>query len=381
MKNLGFGMMRLPVIDGDPTNFNYEELNRMVDAFLEAGYNYFDTSYVYHNGKSEEATRKALIERHPRESFRVATKFPSFIPMSEEDVEKTFAQQLENLGVDYIDYYLLHNLQTVWYDGIKGKGDGLFLSEHLFDHAKGWKEQGKIKHLGISFHSSPALLDRVLDTHPEIEFVQIALNPIDWDSDLVAAKECYEIIRKHGKEVIVMEAVKGGGLAKLPVPAEEVLKAVCPDKSIASWSIRFASQLEGVIAVLSGMSTLEQVMDNTRTANEAEAFSEEETEALWKAMAIYRDSTPFPPSELEKYRGLTWNGVSVYSILQAYSICLVQPDPSCIDDNNYFKNKLAEVSHLDIHGELPHQEVIRADGMNATYLVDEAVAYLQKHTF
>ncbi len=301
--------------------------------------------------------------------------------MSEEDVEKTFAQQLENLGVDYIDYYLLHNLQTVWYDGIEGKGDGLFLSEHLFDHAKGWKEQGKIKHLGISFHSSPALLDRVLDTHPEIEFVQIALNPIDWDSDLVAAKECYEIIRKHGKEVIVMEAVKGGGLAKLPVPAEEVLKAVCPDKSIASWSIRFASQLEGVIAVLSGMSTLEQVMDNTRTANEAEAFSEEETEALWKAMAIYRDSTPFPPSELEKYRGLTWNGVSVYSILQAYSICLVQPDPSCIDDNNYFKNKLAEVSHLDIHGELPHQEVIRADGMNATYLVDEAVAYLQKHTF
>ena len=198
---------------------------------------------------------------------------------------------------------------------------------------------------------------------------------------MVAAKECYEIIRKHGKEVIVMEAVKGGGLAKLPVPAEEVLKAVCPDKSIASWSIRFASQLEGVIAVLSGMSTLEQVMDNTRTANEAEAFSEEETEALWKAMAIYRDSTPFPPSELEKYRGLTWNGVSVYSILQAYSICLVQPDPSCIDDNNYFKNKLAEVSHLDIHGELPHQEVIRADGMNATYLVDEAVAYLQKHTF
>ncbi len=381
MKNLGFGMMRLPVINGDPTNFNYEELNKMVDAFLEAGYNYFDTSYVYHNGKSEEATRKALVERHPRESFRVATKFPSFIPMSEEDVEKTFAQQLENLGVDYIDYYLLHNLQTVWYDGIEGKGDGLFLSEHLFDHAKGWKEQGKIKHLGISFHSSPALLDRVLDTHPEIEFVQIALNPIDWDSDWVAAKECYEIIRKHGKEVIVMEAVKGGGLAKLPAPAEEVLKAVCPDKSIASWSIRFASQLEGVIAVLSGMSTLEQVMDNTRTANEAEAFSEEETAALWKAMAIYRDCTPFPPSELEKYRGLTWNGVSVYSILQAYSICLVQPDPSCIDDNNYFKNKLAEVSHLDIHGELPHQEVIRADGMNATYLVDEAVAYLQKHTF
>ena len=188
MKNLGFGMMRLPVINGDPTNFDYEQLNKMVDAFLEAGYNYFDTSFVYHKGKSEEATRKALVERHPRDSFRIATKFPSFIPMSEEDVEKTFAQQLENVGVEYFDYYLLHNLQTVWYDGIEGKGDGLFLSEHLFDHAKGWKEAGKIKHLGISFHSSPALLDRVLNEHPEIEFVQIALNPIDWDSDFVAAK-------------------------------------------------------------------------------------------------------------------------------------------------------------------------------------------------
>ena len=380
MKNLGFGMMRLPVLSG-PTDFDYEQINRMVDAFLDAGYTYFDTSFVYHNGKSEEATRKALVERHPRDSFRLATKFPSFIPMSEEDVEKTFAQQLENLGVDYVDYYLLHNLQTVWYDGIEGKGDGYFLSEHLFDHAKAWKDAGKIKHLGVSFHSSPALLDRVLNTHPEIEFVQIALNPIDWESDWVAAKECYEIIRRHGKEVIVMEAVKGGGLAKLPAPAEKVLKAVRPDKSIASWSIRFAAQLDGVIAVLSGMSTLEQVNDNCKTVNEAEPFSDEENEALWKAMAIYRDCTPFPPAELEKYKGLTWNGVSVYSILQAYSICLVQPDPACIDDNNYFKNQLAEISHLDIHGELPHQEVIREDGMNATYLVDEAVAYLKRNTF
>ena len=381
MKNLGFGMMRLPVLNGNPTDFDYVQLNKMVDAFLAAGFNYFDTSFVYHNGKSEEAARKSLVERHPRESFRIATKFPSFIPMSEDEVEKTFSQQLENVGVEYFDYYLLHNLQTVWYDGIEGKGDGLFLSEHLFDHAKAWKEAGKIKHLGISFHSSPELLERVLNTHPEIEFVQIALNGIDWDSDFVAAGRCYDIIRKHGKEVIVMEAVKGGGLAKLPGEAEKLLKDVCPDKSIASWSIRFASQLDGVIAVLSGMSTLDQVIDNCRTANEAEAFSAAEEAAFWKAMEIYRECTPFPPAELEKYSGLTWNGVSVYSILQAYSICLVQPDPSCIDDNNYFKNLLAEYSHLDIHQELPHQEVIREDGMNATFIVEEAAAYLQRHTF
>lgn len=381
MKNLGFGMMRLPVLNGDPTDFDYDQLNKMVDAFLEAGYDYFDTSFVYHEGKSEEAVRKALVERHPRDSFRVATKFPSFIPMSEEDVEKTFAQQLENVGVEYFDYYLLHNLQTVWYDGIEGAGDGYFLSEHLFDHAKAWKEQGKIKHLGFSFHSSPALLDRVLNEHPEVEFVQIALNPIDWDSEFVAARECYEIIRRHGKDVIVMEAVKGGGLAKLPAPAEEVLRAVRPDKSIASWSIRFASQLDGVIAVLSGMSTLEQVIDNCRTANEAEPLSEKETEALWEAMGIYRDNTLIPRSELAKYSGLTWNGVSVTGILQAYSMCLVQPDPGFADDNNYFKNQLAEHAHLDIHGELPAQEVIRADGVNATHIVAEAVDFLQKNTF
>ena len=381
MKNLGFGMMRLPLINGEETNFDYEQLNKMVDTFLETGYNYFDTSFVYHNGKSEEATRKALVERHPRDSFRLATKFPSFIPMSEEDVEKTFAQQLENLGVDYVDYYLLHNLQTVWYDGIAGKGDGLFNSEHLFDHAKGWKAAGKIRHLGVSFHSSPALLDRVLNEHPEIEFVQIALNPIDWESDFVSARKCYEIIRAHGREVIVMEAVKGGAFVNLPKKAEKVLKSVRPDKSIPSWAIRFDCQLEGVIAVLSGMSTLEQVIDNCSTANEAEPLSERETEALWKAVELYRESTPFPPAELEKYRGLTWNNVSVYSILQAYSICLVQPNPACVDDNNYFKNLLAENAHLDIHEDLPRQKVVRADGMDATYLVDEAVAYLKRNTF
>ena len=195
MKNLGFGMMRLPVLSG-PTDFDYEQLNQMVDAFLDAGYTYFDTSFVYHNGKSEEATRKALVERHPRESFTVATKFPTFMLVPEEKIESVFQSQLDNLGVDYIDYYLLHNIQNVYYDGYDGNG-GIVKTTHLFDHAKKWKEDGKIRHLGISFHSSAKLLDRVLTEHPEIEFVQIALNPIDWDSELVQAGPCYEVIRKQ----------------------------------------------------------------------------------------------------------------------------------------------------------------------------------------
>ena len=223
MKNLGFGMMRLPVLSG-PTDFDYEQINRMVDTFLDAGYTYFDTSFVYHAGKSEEATRKALIERHPRDSFTVATKFPTFMLIPEEKIEEIFQSQLDNLGVDYIDYYLLHNIQNVYYDGYDGKG-GIVKTTHLFDHAKKWKEDGKIRHLGISFHSSAKLLDRVLTEHPEIEFVQIALNPIDWDSELVQAGLCYDVIREHGRKVIIMEAVKGGGLAKLPAEAEAILKS------------------------------------------------------------------------------------------------------------------------------------------------------------
>ena len=192
---LGFGMMRLPIKNNDPTNFDYEQLNPMVDAFLDAGYTYFDTSFVYHNGKSEEATRKAVVERHPRDSFTVATKFPTFILEKEEQIETIFAQQLQNLGVDYIDYYLLHLINTVNYEGVDGKG-GIVKTAHLFEHAKQWLADGKIKHLGFSFHASAKQLDRVLGEHPEVEFVQIALNYIDWESEFVQAKACYEVIRK-----------------------------------------------------------------------------------------------------------------------------------------------------------------------------------------
>ncbi|HAJ74109.1 MAG TPA: Fe-S oxidoreductase [Lachnospiraceae bacterium] len=379
LKNLGFGMMRLPVISG-PTDFDYEQLNAMVDAFLEAGYTYFDTSFVYHNGKSEEATRKALVERHPRNSFIVATKFPTFNLVPEEQIDGIFRQQLDNLGVDYIDYYLIHNIQTVYYDGYDGNG-GIVKTTHLFDHARKWKEDGKIRHLGISFHSSAKLLDRVLTEHPEIEFVQIALNPIDWDSELVQAGLCYDVIRRHGRKVIIMEAVKGGGLAKLPKEAEDVLKAVHPDWSIASWAVRFCLEKDDVIAVLSGMSTLDQVKDNTKTSNEAQPFTPEEKEALDKAMRIYRESAPLRQSEIDRYKGLMYHGVPVTAILQAYSICQIQPDPGFSDDNNYLKNAIAEAEHVDFSKGLEKQTVIAADGSDITDKVEEAVRWLTEHTF
>ena len=380
MKNLGFGMMRLPVVGNEPTNFDYAQLNTMVDAFLDAGYTYFDTSYVYHNGKSEEATRKAVVERHPRNSFTVATKFPTFLELPEEKIEETFKSQLTNLGVDYIDYYLLHNIQNVYYDGYDGNG-GIVKTTHLFDHAKKWKEDGKIKHLGISFHSSAKLLDRILIEHLEIEFVQIALNPIDWDSELVQAGPCYDVIRKHGRKVIVMEAVKGGGLAKLPEEAEAILNAAHPDWSIASWSVRFGLSLGGVIAVLSGMSTLDQVEDNTTVSNAAEPLSDDDRKVLAEAMRIYRESAPIKQSEIDRYKGLLYHGVPVTAILQAYSICQIQPDPGFSDDNNYLKNAIAEAEHVDFHGGLGKQAVVTADGEDITNMVEKAVAWLTEHSF
>ena len=376
---LGFGMMRLPVIS-NPTDFDYKQLFAMVDEFLSAGFTYFDTSFVYHNGKSQEAVRKAVVERHPRESFTVATKFPTFNLVPENKIDALIESQLKDLGVDYIDYYLLHNLQNVYYDGVDGKG-GIVKTTNLFDHAKKFKDAGKIKHLGFSFHSSAKLLDRILTEHPETEFVQIALNPIDWDSELVQAGKCYEVIRKHGKKVVIMEPIKGGGLAKLPDDAEKVLKSINPEDSIASWSLRFSLDLDDVITVLSGMSTLEQVKDNIATTKAANPLTEKEKSALADAMKIYRESAPIKQSEIEKYRGLTYNKVPVTTILQAYSICQIQPNPGFSDDNNYLKNAFAEEAHLDFFKGLPKEKVITANGEDITEKVETAVKWLTEHSF
>ena len=376
---LGFGMMRLPVIGGDPTSFDYEKLYEMVDAFMAAGYTYFDTSYVYHNGKSEEATRKAVVERHPRDSFTVATKFPTFSLKEESEIEPIFAEQLENLGVEYIDYYLLHNLQTVNYDGIDGKG-GIVKTAHLFDHANKWLADGKIRHLGFSFHSSAKLLDRILTEHPEVEFVQIPFNYIDCESELVQAMAAYEVIRKHGKLAVFMEPVKGGGLSMVPEAVGKKLKEMNPNASIASWAIRFAGSFDGVICNLSGMSTLEQVKDNINTVQTLEPLTEQEKQQLREVVRIYKDAGPIG-ADLSKYAGMKLHGAPVTGILEAYNMCQLQPDPGFADDNNYLKNTVAEEAHLDLFGELPEEKVILTDGTDATEDVLKAERWLIEHSF
>lgn len=374
---LGFGMMRLPQKSDDPADIDYEKLYQMVDAFMAAGYRYFDTSYVYHNGASEIATRKAVVERYPRDRYEIATKFPIFTIQSEDEIEPIFQNHLKNLGVEYIDYYLIHNVQTYLYDGIDGNG-GIIKATNLFEHAKRWKKEGRIKHLGFSFHSSADVLERVLKEHPEVEFVQLAINYLDWESEFVQAKACYETALRYGKQVIVMEPVKGGALVRLPERAEKILKDFAPDQSVVTWAQRFAASLDGVLVHLSGMSDLEQVKQNIRIFGEMESLNETEKNVLKEAVATYRDIASPSQEEIEKFRGIAFHGVPATAILQAYAIMKMVPNPAGADETVYLKNSLAEYAHMDIHGDFPKENIILPDGTNGTSLLEEAFEYLVK---
>lgn len=282
MKKLGFGAMRLPVLDGKYDQVDIQEFCRMADLFLERGFTYFDTSYVYHGGRSEAAIKAALVDRHPRDSFTITTKLPTFLLKEDGDVRRYFDEQLSRLGTDYVDYYWLHALNAATYAQAEGC--------HAFETLQKLKEEGRIRHLGFSFHDSPEVLDRILSAHPEMEIVQLQLNYFDWDSRSVQSRACYETVVRHGRQVVVMEPVKGGALVKLPPQAEALMKAKRPDLSIASWGIRFAASLPAVLVVLSGMSTMEQVEDNTSYMESFEPLDEEERSIVEKVAGILRSS-------------------------------------------------------------------------------------------
>ncbi|WP_461819257.1 aldo/keto reductase [Blautia stercoris] len=272
IKKLGFGLMRLPQLEGGA--IDVEQTKEMVDLFLDAGFTYFDTAWAY--AGSEDAIRQALVERYPREKFQLATKNAAWINCkTKEEAMAQFDTSLKQTGAGYFDFYLLHNLgesRTKYFDDFD-----------LWSWVQEKKAQGLIKHVGFSFHSTPEELEAILTAHPEMEFVQLQINYADWENPAIQSRACYEVARKHGKPVIIMEPVKGGMLATPPKSVEEILKASEPEASSASWAIRFAASLEGVITVLSGMSNVEQMEDNLSYMRNFDGLSEKEKETLDKA--------------------------------------------------------------------------------------------------
>lgn len=285
MKKLGFGCMRLPLVQGS-REVDHAVLCQMVDTFLERGFTYFDTAYPYHERKGEMAVRDALVRRYPRDSFVLASKLPLLHIESEEHMKEIFYSQFERCGVEYFDYYLLHNAAGSNYE----KAEKMDAFHFVFQQ----KEAGKIKHVGMSFHGSAEKLDEILTRYPELEFVQLQINYLDWDDAYTQSGKCYEVAQKHGKKVIVMEPLKGGTLSALPETAAEMLRAQTPDLSISSWGIRFAASLDNVMMVLSGMSTPEQLLDNTSYMQDFEPLSEAESKVLEQVVNTLREEDICP---------------------------------------------------------------------------------------
>lgn len=287
MKKLGFGLMRLPSLDkSNPANVDIEQVKKMVDLFIERGFTYFDTAWMYCGFASESAAKEALVSRYPRESFTLATKLHGSFFDSLEGRDTVFNKQLENTGAGYFDYYLLHGIEK----HLLNKYEKFDCFHWLMDK----KEKGLVKHAGFSFHDSPELLDEILTKHPEMEFVQLQINYLDWENKFINSRACYEVAVKHNKPVIVMEPVKGGTLAQLPEKAVEMFKKADPAMSPSSWAVRFAASLDNVMMVLSGMSDMAQVEDNTGYMADFRPLTDEEKQLCHKAADIINRQVTIP---------------------------------------------------------------------------------------
>lgn len=278
-KNFGFGMMRLPMCGEE---VDMETTRKMVDAFLSAGFNYFDTAHPYIQGKSEQAVKECLTQRHPRESFLLANKLSSSFFKTEAEIRPLIEEQLSACGVEYFDFFLMHAMNAARHE--------TYIKTRAYDIAQELKAEGKLRHVGMSFHDSAAVLDKILTDRPELEFVQLQFNYVDYEDPRVESRKCYEVCRRHGKPVMVMEPVKGGSLVNLPLAALELL----PGGSPASFAIRFAAGFEGIAMVLSGMSNEEQMADNLSFMTDFRPLSAEEHKAIEKVRTLYQAQHRIP---------------------------------------------------------------------------------------
>ena len=281
-RKLGFGCLRLPM-RGDEVD--REAFSEMVDYFLENGFCYFDTARSYLDGKSETALRECLVERHPRESYIFVDKLTSSCFDSEEEIDPLFQRQLDDCGLEYFDFYLMHAQSAELFEKYKRC--------RAYEHALEYLKQGRIRHFGISFHDKAEVLEEILRAYPQIELVQLQFNYVDYDDASVQSRKCYELCRKYGKPVVVMEPVKGGCLARLPEPAQEVFDAL-GSASAASYAVRFAAGFEGVQMVLSGMGDMEMMRDNVSYMKDFAPLSERERAAVDRVREIFRAQDLIP---------------------------------------------------------------------------------------
>ncbi len=282
-RNFGFGCMRLPMRDGE---VDHEEMTRMVDAFLEAGFNYFDTAHGYLQGKSELALRECLTSRYPRERYVLTNKLSTQHFRKQEDIRPLFESQLEACGVEYFDFYLMHAQNQERYEKFK--------SCRSYETALELLDEGRIHHFGISFHDTADTLEQILTEYPRIEVVQLQFNYVDYEDISVQSRRCYELCRRYGKTVFVMEPVKGGSLVNLPEAAQKVLDDLKGDCSNAGYAIRFAAGFEGIEMVLSGMSSMEQMADNISVMRDFRPLDSRERAAVEQVCDIFRSMKLIP---------------------------------------------------------------------------------------
>lgn len=281
-KNFGFGCMRLPMKGGE---VDYDEFRRMIDLFMAEGFNYFDTAKVYLEGKSETALRDCLVKRYPRESYVFTNKLSAHCFDTEAEVRPLFEQQLRDCGLEYFDFYLMHSQNKEVFEKYR--------KCRAYEQAIGFRKEGRIKHLGMSFHDKAEVLDEILTAYPEVEAVQIQLNYVDFDDPAVQSRKCYEVCRKHGKPMMIMEPVKGGSLANLPSDAAKILDDL-HGGSAASYAIRFAAGFDGVFMVLSGMSNLGQMKDNLSYMKDFKPLDEKERAAVDEVCTVFRSKNLIP---------------------------------------------------------------------------------------